>query len=437
MPEKNIQNVLGEIIDRNIDSIVENYKHFHANPELSLLEKKTSARVAEELRAIGIEVTEHVGKYRLPDRESYGVVGLLANGEGPTILIRTDLDALPVREKTGLPYASQVTAENADGEKVPVMHACAHDINISCFIGVARALVEMKEFWSGTLVFVAQPAEEIGLGAKAMLEDGLYSRFPRPDYALALHADPGLGAGKVSCCGGYALAGVDLVDIIIHGVGGHGAYPEKTIDPIVLAARTVLALQTIVSRELNPLDPAVVTIGSIEGGTKHNIIPDEVKLKLTLRFYKEEVRESIIAAIRRITKGIAISAGLPEDRAPEVIYGEEFLPPVFNSPVLVRTLFDSWRKALGEENVSSVDPRMVGEDFAYFAPEGSGIQACIFWVGCSDAEELERFRAQGIEPPSLHSPQVAPVPEPTIRTGIRAMVSGIIEVIDRFPAVRP
>src|SRR5437899_578719 len=293
------------LADAELPSLLTIYKDFHTHPELSTHEERSSAIVAKELKAAGCEVTDHVGKYEKPGLTCFGVVGVMKNGDGPIVAIRTDLDALPVHEETGLPYASTVTTKNDAGQEVSVMHACGHDIHMSTFIGTARALGKLKDKWHGTIIFVGQPAEETVGGAKAMLKDGLYTRWPKPDYALALHDDAEFEAGKITLTEGYALANVDSVDVIVHGIGGHGAAPHKTKDPIVLSAEIINAWQTIASREKNPIDPAVITVGSIHGGTKHNIIPDEVKMQLTVRTYKKEMRENVHAAIAQNAKNCA------------------------------------------------------------------------------------------------------------------------------------
>src|SRR5213595_2202043 len=290
------------LADAELSSLVPIYKDFHTHPELSGHEERSSAIVAKELKAAGCNVTEHVGKYDQTSVTCFGVVGVMKNGAGPTVLVRSDLDALPVHEETGLPYASTVTTKNDEGKEVPVMHACGHDIHMSTLVGTARTLDKLKDAWHGTIIFIGQPAEETVGGARAMLKDGLYTRWPKPDYALALHDDAEIETGKIGVTEGYAFANVDSVDVIVHGVGGHGAYPHKTKDPIVLSAEIINAWQTIVSREKNPIDPAVITVGSIHGGAKHNIIPDEVKMQLTVRTYKKEVREKVLAAIARIAK---------------------------------------------------------------------------------------------------------------------------------------
>src|SRR6266850_6187748 len=315
-----------------LPSLLAIYKDIHSHPELSTREEKTSALVAKELRAVGCEVTENYGKYDNPNLKCYGVVGIMKNGTGPTVMVRTDLDALPVEEDTGLPYASKITAKGDDGREVHVMHACGHDAHMSAFIGTARALQRLKDRWSGTIVFIGQPAEETAGGARALLKAGLYNRFGKPDFALGFHDKADLQTGHIGVTPGYTSANVDSVDETVRGIGGHGAYPHKTKDPIVLAAEMINAWQTIASRENNPLDPIVVTAGSIHGGTKHNIIPDEVKLQLTVRTYKPETRERVLAAIERIAKGIAAAGGVPADRAPIVsVSKDQFTPATYNN----------------------------------------------------------------------------------------------------------
>lgn len=397
------------------------YKHLHANPELSFHEEQTAARIAQELKNLGFEVTPNVGVH--------GLVGVMRNGEGPTVLVRTDLDALPVEEMTGLDYASKVRTKDDQGNEVGVMHACGHDVHMTVFVGTARLLSQLKESWRGTLVMIGQPAEEKGAGAKAMLADGLFTRFPRPDYCLALHVNASLPAGKVGYCEGYALANVDAVDITIRGVGGHGAYPHTTKDPVVIAAQVVLALQTIVSREIAPIEPAVVTVGSIHGGTKHNIISDEVHLQLTLRSYSDEVRNQTIAAIKRITKGIAQAAGVPEDRLPIVTVQDEYTPATYNDPDLTQGTAEVFRAVLGDKNVLKVDPVMGGEDFGRYGREEPRIPIFIFWLGSVDPYRVEESLHQKNPLPSLHSSLFAPLPEPTIKTGVIAMTAAVLNLM--------
>src|SRR5882672_5832006 len=328
------QQSLDALIDRDIASLVTTYKSLHAAPELSHHEEKTAAFFATQLRAMGYTVTERIGKYEKSEWTGYGVVAVLKNGAGPTVLLRTELDALPVDEKTGLPYASKVKMKNDAGQEVSVMHACGHDIHITNMLGTAKMLSELKAQWRGTLVLLGQPAEEVIDGARAVLRDGLYDRFPKPDYVIALHDSADLEAGKVGYTPGYAMASSTSVDIKIRGIGGHGSRPDATKDPIVIAAQVILALQTIVSRENSPLDPAVITVGSIHGGTKHNIIPDEVNLQLTIRAYREEARQKLLAGIERVTKGIAVAAGVPNDLAPIVTFQTEYTPAMYNDPAL-------------------------------------------------------------------------------------------------------
>src|SRR3989454_4404417 len=346
------QQSLDALVDRELPQLVSTYKMLHAAPELSHYEAKTSAFVAQQLRALGYTVTENIGKYDQPNWKGYGVVAIMKNGDGPTVWVRSELDALPVEEKTGLPYASTVKTKNDAGQETGVMHACGHDVHITSLLGTAKMLAELKDQWRGTLVFIGQPAEETIDGAKAMLADGLYTRFPKPDFAIALHDSADVEAGRVVYCPGYAMASSASVDVVIRGLGGHGSKPEATKDPVVMAAQIILALQTIVSRENSPLDPAVVTVGSIHGGTKRNIIPDEVVLQLTIRTYKEEVRQHILAAIERIAKGIAAAAGVPDDRAPILrVIESEGAPSLYNDPQLTERIATAIGRTIGTDNV--------------------------------------------------------------------------------------
>jgi hippurate hydrolase len=423
------QTSLDALVERDLASLLATYKSLHAAPELSHREEKTSAFVAGELRKLGFTVTERIGKYQNSQWLGYGVVGLLKNGAGPTVLVRTELDALPVEEKTGLPYSSNVKTKNDAGVEVSVMHACGHDIHITSFLGTAKLLAELKNQWSGTLVMLGQPAEETGDGANAMLRDELYARFPKPDFAIALHDKADLETGKVGYTPGYALSSATSIDIKIRGIGGHGSAPEAAKDPIVTAAQFVMALQTIISRENSPLDPAVVTVGSIHGGTRYNIIPDEVNLQLTVRTYKPEVRARILASIERIVKGVALTAGIPEDRAP-IVKVAEGTNSTYNDPQLLERLAGAFRQALGAENVVQVPPIMASEDFGYFSLDQK-IPATIFWLGASDAAKVKQSRESGIALPGLHSALFAPVPEPTLRTGVKAMTSAVLELMKK------
>jgi hippurate hydrolase len=344
-------------------------------------------------------------------------------------LIRTELDALPVDEKTGVAYASKVKTKNDAGVEVSVMHACGHDIHMTSMLGTAKMLADLKSQWHGTLVILGQPAEETIDGARAVLRDGLYEKIPKPDFAIALHDNAELETGKVGYTSGYAMASGTAVDIKIRGLGGHGSKPEATKDPIVVAAQVIMALQTIVSRENSPLDPAVVTVGSIHGGTRYNIIPDEVNLQLTVRTYKEEVRKRVLASIERITKGVAMAAGIPEDRAPIVKVSEtEVTSATYNDPKLIERMVTSLKRALGDENVVAISPMMASEDFGYLSLEQK-IPSAIFWLGAVDPAKVKASKEGGPSLPSLHSAVFAPVPESTLRTGVRAMTAVVLDLM--------
>lgn len=430
-PSINAQQSLDAMIDRDMASLVATYKSLHAAPELSHYEEKTAAFFATQLRALGYTVTDRVGKYENAAWTGYGVVAVMKNGVGPTVLLRTELDALPVDEKTGLPYASKVRAKNDAGQEVSVMHACGHDIHITNLLGTAKMLSELKGSWQGTLVLLGQPAEEVIDGARSILRDGLYERFPKPDYVIAFHDSADLEAGKVGYTPGFAMASSTSVDIKIRGLGGHGARPESTRDPIVVAAQVILALQTIVSREDSPLDPVVVTVGSIHGGTKHNIIPDEVDLQLTVRAYREEVRKRVLASIERIAKGIAIAAGIPDDRAPLVKFSDiQVTAATYNDPQLTERVAAIFTKALGQENVVKLQPVMMSEDFGYLSLEQK-IPAALFTLGAVDPAKVKQSRETGTPLPSLHSALFAPLPEPTLRTGIKAMTSAVLDLMKK------
>ncbi|MDB5263556.1 MAG: amidohydrolase [Adhaeribacter sp.] len=398
------------------------YQHLHTNPELSFQEKNTSARIATELKNLGFAVTQNVG--------GYGVVGVLKNGSGPTVLIRTDLDALPILEETGLPYASKALGKNDEGKEVPVMQACGHDIHMTVFAGVAKTLVKFKNNWKGTLVLIGQPAEERSGGAKAMLQEGLFTKFPKPDYCVALHSNANIPAGQVGYTEGNIMANVDAVDITVRGIGGHGAVPDKAKDPVVLAAQLVVALQTIVSRETSPFQPAVVTVGSIHGGTSFNVIPDEVKLQLTLRSYSDEVRNNTIASIKRMADGLGRAAGLPENRLPLVTVRDQFTPFTYNDIPLTRRLTASFKRALGPGNVVETPPSMVGEDFSFYGRTEAKIPICMFWLGTVEPAKIAESKAKGTELPGLHSGKFAPLPEPTIKTGVLAMTAAVLDLFN-------
>ena len=415
------------LVDQQLPGLLTTYKGIHTAPELSHHEEQTSALLAEELRKAGYTVTEHVGKY--PDgSQAYGVVAILKNGTGPTLLIRTDLDALPVTEKTGLLYASTVRSKNPAGQDVGVMHACGHDIHITTMISVARNMAALKSQWHGTLMLIGQPSEETIDGAKAMLADHLYERFGRPDMAIALH-DSNFAAGKVSVVSGPALASSTSIDVIMRGVGSHGAAPEAGKDPIVMASEFVVALQTIVSRSIPPDQPAVVTVGDIHGGTKRNIIPDEVKMELTTRCYSEAVRQIIISGVERTAKGIAIAGGVPDDRMPIVkVLEDESTPATINDVELAARLRKIFIAKLGAENVIDKQAIMGSEDFGIFSLNHT-IPAVIFWLGAYDPKKVAESERTGVALPSPHSPFFAPLPEPTLRTGVTAMTDAAIALL--------
>jgi hippurate hydrolase len=401
-------------LDAHLEGFLSLYRDLHSHPELSFKEVETSRRIAKELRDAGAEVTPNVGKL--------GVVGVLKNGTGPTVLVRTDLDALPVTEETGLPFASRVTTRDDEGNTVGVMHACGHDMHMSALVGTARWLADHKDRWSGTVLLIGQPAEEKVGGAKVMLADGLYTRFPKPDYALALHVLEDLEAGKVAYCSGPAFASSTSVDLIVRGKGAHGAQPHKGVDPIVLSAALVMDLQTIVSREVRPIDPAVVTVGSIHGGTKHNIIPNDVHMQLTLRAFRDEVRDQLISGIERRAAALADAHRAPR---PTVTIAEG-TPPTINTPSLVNRIVPALERELGSSNVSAVEPTMGAEDFGLFGQ--GGIPTFMFRLGTIPPARVAEAKAKGEILPSLHSSLFHPDAAPTLRTGIRAMTAAVVEL---------
>ena len=404
-------------IESNLDSLVKLYMQFHRNPELSYEEEKTAERVAIELERLGISVERNMG--------GHGVVGLLKNGPGPTVMLRADLDGLPVTEQTNLPYASTKKVVDQVGATVGVMHACGHDVHMTNLIGVGRFLASHQDLWSGTLMFVGQPAEERGAGAVAMLKDGLFTKFPKPDFALAIHCNSVTPSGTVSLRAGYAMANVDSVDIKIYGRGGHGAYPHTTIDPVVQAARLILDLQTIVAREIKPIEPAVVTVGSIHAGTKHNIISDECHLQLTVRSYDDDVRKHLIEAIKRKARATAMSAGAKE---PEVTVSEG-TPSLSNDKALANRMADVFRKTIGKKFVLDAEPVMGGEDFSHFGR--NGVPSLMYFLGVVDQKRLDRYKELGVTPPSLHSAGFYPDIEKTLETGVRTMSNAVLELMKK------
>lgn len=418
-------------------SILDLYLQLHQAPELSFKEGKTSSILASELESLGFEVTTGVGQDWVVDKATrdhggvrpgvggYGVVGVLRNGNGPTILIRTDMDALPVPEQTGVSYASTVQSQTWTGVDSPVMHACGHDVHMTAWLGTARALVAQKSKWKGTLVMIAQPGEEIGLGAEAMLADGLFTRFPKPDYNLALHVSADAPSGTVVYSSGFAMANVDSVDIHVKGIGGHGAYPQATRDPILVGAHIVTALQSLVSRNTDPLDSAVVTVGSFKAGAKHNIIPDEATLLLTVRSYDDKTRQMLLDGITRIAKAEAAAFDAPE---PEITIEADYTPSTYNDPDTTARTMKAVGKKLGAEYVKQVKPVMGGEDFSQYGRTEEKIPSVLFWVGAVEPGKYAAAKAAGESLPSLHSSQFAPDYARTIETGTEAMTAAALEL---------
>jgi amidohydrolase len=416
---------LRQAIASDLPTLKSLYLDLHRAPELAFQEVKTSARMAAELRRAGVtEVTEAVGKT--------GVVGVIRNGDGPVLLIRADMDGLPVQEATGLPYASTATGKDGQGRDVPTMHACGHDIHMTVGIGTARRLMALRAQWRGTVVMVFQPAEEITSGARAMLDDGLYTRFPFPSHAIALHVSASQKAGDIGYRPGYAMANTQTVIVRVRGVGGHGAYPHTTRDPVVLASQIVLGLQTIVSRNKNAQEPGLITVGAINGGTAPNIISDEVTLQLTVRSYDDATHKLLVDRIGEVAKGMAIAAGVPEDRMPVVSSPRPMNPSVINADTFSNKLGDVFRSQLGEDRVRLVPAVMGGEDFALFGREDKRVQASLFWLGAVKRDTWEAAqKPSGKELPSLHSAEFAPDPEPTISTGVEAMTAAALSILSK------
>ena len=415
---------IGDAVRADMPQLMALYRDLHANPELSMQEVRTPAKLAAEARKLGFTVTEKVGKS--------GVVAVMKNGPGPVLLLRADMDGLPVVEQTGLPFASKVRAVARSGVETGVMHACGHDTHMAAWVGTARRLAAMKDQWSGTLVMILQPGEETGEGAKAMLDDGLYTRFPKPTHALAFHDAATLPAGVIGITPGYALANVDSVDITVRGVGGHGAYPQTTKDPIVLASRIVTTLQTLVSRENDPANPAVVTVGSFQAGAKHNIISDEARLQLTVRSYKPEVRKLLLDGIQRIARGEAIAAGVPEDRMPVVTIREaEYTPATFNTEALSNRALALYARHFGAERVTKTPAVMGGEDFSRYWLADKSIESLIFWVGGTPKAKWDSAGGDTLKLPSIHSPFWAPEAETVIGTATEALTLAALDVLKK------
>ena len=414
---------LRDAVGEDMPGLMEIYKDLHANPELSFQEFETAKKLAARVREMGFEVTEGVGKT--------GVVAVMTNGEGPTVMLRADMDGLPVIEQTGLPYASKRTAIPANGIETGVMHACGHDTHMAAWIGAAQLLVERKDEWSGTLVMILQPAEETGEGALAMLEDGLYERFPKPDYVLAFHDAAQAPAGFIGYSKGYALANVDSVDVVIPGIGGHGAYPHTTKDPIIIGTNIVSRLQTLVSRELNPLDPGVVTVGSFQAGSKHNIISDEARLQITVRSYTDEARKLLLDGIARIAKGEALAAGMPEDKLPKVTVQDPYTPSTYNNPDFTDEVMGRLKDRFGER-IKEVPSVMGGEDFGQFRrADPDNVKSLIFWVGGVPMENYQAAQRGEAELVSLHSPFWAPDAPVVIATATEALTAATLDLMPK------
>ncbi|WHO40214.1 amidohydrolase [Sphingobium sp. AP49] len=422
-PTPTPQSELPGLIAKDMEGLMTLYRDLHANPELSLQEVNTAAKLAKRLKAMKFDVTEKVG--------GTGVVAVMKNGSGPVLLIRADMDGLPVVEQTGLDFASKVRTKTPEGVETGVMHACGHDTHMTAFIETAKLLSSQKDKWKGTLVMILQPAEEVGKGARDMLEDGLYTRFPRPTHAIAFHDAANLQAGVVGYTPGYALANVDSVDIIVKGLGGHGAYPQMTKDPIVLGARIVTSLQTLVSREQDPQDPAVVTVGSFQAGAKHNIIPDQATLLLTVRSYSDETRAKLIKGIERIAKGEAIAAGVPDDKMPVVSVKDEFTPSTYNPPEFAEQMGTLLKAHFQPGRVVKTPAVMGGEDFGRFYRADKSINSFIFWVGGVPADKMAAADAGQISLPSLHSPFWAPEADKVIATASEAMTVLAMDILKK------
>ncbi|HKD60895.1 MAG TPA: amidohydrolase [Terracidiphilus sp.] len=419
---------LASSVDHQLPSLAETYKHLHRNPELSHHEEKTSAFLANELRQIGYTVTEHVGKYQ-DGSQAYGIVAVLQNGAGPRLLIRSDMDALPVEEKTGLDYASTVHSTNPQGQDVSVMHACGHDIHMTVLLGVAREMMDLKSQWHGTLVLIGQPSEETIDGARAMLADGLYERFGRPDFVLSEHDDSTHASGSIGLKSGPLFASSTSIDVTMRGIGAHGSAPQVSKDPVLMAAEFVVMAQSIVARQVDPQQPAVLTVGTIHGGTKRNIIPEEVTMGLTLRTYSDKVRDLIIADVRRTAEGVAVGYGVPQDRMPVVTVSQSEITPVTaNDSGLTERMRKAASSAIGVDHVESAQSIMGSEDVGLFSLDGR-IPAMMFRLGAADPAKLALARETGVPLPGPHSPLFAPVYAPTIKTGVTAMTAMALDLL--------
>lgn len=419
--QADFKNEITSNLEKSYTHYITFYKNLHSNPELSFKEHETSKKITSELRNAGFKVTTNFG--------GNGVVGVYKNGDGPVVMMRTDMDALPVQEKTELPYASSKKMIGIEGKEFPVMHACGHDMHMTVFIATANTLVKLKDKWNGTLVFIAQQAEEYSGGANLMIEEGLFKKFPKPDYILAYHVSAELPVGTIGYTPGATFASVSSVDVKFFGVGGHGALPHTTIDPVVMASKAILDYQTIVSREISPLEPTVVTVGSIHGGAKNNIIPDEVQLKLTVRAFSDEVMDKMLASIKRKSEHAAIASGIPEKLLPEFkVYNRT--PSVVNNDELLLSCTQSFSDIIGEDNVFKVPPATVSEDFARYGRTEEQIPICLTWLGSVNIDKYNSYKIEGKKLPALHSPYYHPDPEPTLKTGASAMVQAIIDLMN-------
>lgn len=421
-PQDRLKEKIEAVVDNIEDEHYETYKYLHAHPEVSLMEFETARKMAIQLEEMGFEVSRNFG--------GNSVVGIFNNGKGPVIMLRTDMDALPIKEETGLPFASDVIMKDAEGKEVPVMHACGHDMHMTVWLGTLNTLVQLKNQWSGTIMAIAQQAEEVSAGASRMIEAGLFQKFPVPDYALAYHVNPELPAGSIGYYPGPIFGGVSSVDIHVYGYGGHGAMPHTTIDPVVLASRIVLSIQTLVSREIEPFQPAVVTVGSIHGGSKHNVIPGRVDLQLTVRFFNDDVYQQILEGLVRITRGIGLSAGLPEEKLPEVTPLEGYTPPVANDPDLVNKGIRSMEKMLGANRIFEVNPSTVGEDFGMYGRTEEQIPIALFWLGGVEEEKYQNHQEKGTSLPGLHNAAFHPDFYPTFKGGVAAMTRTMIDLFN-------
>lgn len=416
-------NIIFQIVDSQIQEAKATYADLHQNPELSNMEFKTAAKMAKKLTELGFEITTNVG--------GNGVAGVFRNGKGKTIMFRTDMDALPITEKTDLSFASKIITKNSDGIEMPAMHACGHDMHMTTWLGTLQTMVRLKKEWQGTIVAIAQPSEEARGGSIVMIEDGLFKRFPKPDYILAYHVSAELPSGTIGYFPGAIFAGVSSVDIQVMGVGGHGAMPHTTIDPIVLAARIILDIQTIVSREINPIHPAVVTVGSIHGGIKYNIIPDKVDLQLTVRFFSDDTYNHILSALKRITEGAAMAAGLPKEKWPVVKVAGQITPPVLNNPELVNNAAQYMKQIIGNDNVLLVEPLTLGEDFGKYGLTQENIPIALFLLGGVSQAKYQDWLENGTPLPGLHNASFYPDFESAYKTGVSGMTNTMIQLLKR------